>query len=68
MDPLDLKSDLPGAGRASGGGSIHLSFRSGSRASGASAGAAHAYITRTDEYDSPDLEVRHVGELVEWIR
>ena len=21
-----------------------------------------------DEYDSPDLEVRHVGELVEWIR
>jgi hypothetical protein len=34
----------------------HLSFRSGSRASGACAGAAHAYITRTEEYDDPDRD------------
>jgi hypothetical protein len=34
----------------------HLSFRSGSRAGGACAGAAHAYITRTEEYDEPERD------------
>jgi MobA/MobL family len=41
-------------GERSGGSSYHLSFRSGSRSGGACARAAHAYITRSDEYD--DLE------------
>jgi hypothetical protein len=34
----------------------NLSFRSGSRAGGACAGAAHAYITRTEEYDDPERD------------
>lgn len=47
----------PGGGRAPGtGGCYHLSFRSGSRASGACAGAAHDYITRSNEYDDPERD------------
>ena len=34
----------------------HLSFRSGSRAGGACARAAHAYITRSDEYDDAERD------------
>lgn len=34
----------------------HLSFRSGSRASGSCATAAFAYVTRTGEYDDPDRD------------
>jgi hypothetical protein len=34
----------------------HLSFHSGSRAGGACAGATHAYITRTEEYDEPERD------------
>jgi hypothetical protein len=37
-------------------GFYHLSFRSGSRGGGACAGAAHAYITRTEEYDDPERD------------
>jgi hypothetical protein len=43
-----------GSARGSAGSFYHLSFRSGSRASGSCAKAAHAYITRTGEYDGPD--------------
>jgi hypothetical protein len=57
MDLLDLKPDLPSAGRAAGGGSFyHLSFRSGSRAGGASARSACDYITREDRYADPDRD------------
>ena len=55
MDVLDLRPGL-GGGRAGGGGCYHLSFRSGSRASGACAGAAYDYITREDKFDNPDRD------------
>ena len=45
-----------GGGAASRGGCYHLSFRSGSRAGGACAAAAHAYITRSEEYDDPERD------------
>src|SRR5207244_8715612 len=45
-----------GAARSSGGGFYHLSFRSGSRAGGSCAKAAHAYVTRTGEYEGPDRD------------
>ena len=45
-----------GAARGSVGGCYHLSFRSGSRASGSCARSAHDYITRSDEYDDPELD------------
>jgi hypothetical protein len=52
-----LYHDLPGGGGAnSGRGCFHLSFRSGSRAGGASARGAYAYITRTDEYGDSDRD------------
>jgi hypothetical protein len=48
---------VPGGGRASGGGgAIHLSFRSGSRAGGASAAAAFDYVTRSGKYDHEDRD------------
>lgn len=57
MDLLDLKPDLPSAGRAAGSGSFyHLSFRSGSRAGGACARSASDYITREDRYADPDRD------------
>ena len=37
-------------------GSIHLSVRSGSRSSGASASAAFAYVTRTGDFSEHDLD------------
>jgi MobA/MobL family len=43
-------------GRSTRSGCYHLSFRSGSRASGACARAAHAYITRSDEYDDAERD------------
>lgn len=45
-----------GAGPAESGGSIHLSFRSGSRAGGASGASAYDYISREGEYDGPDRD------------
>jgi len=57
MDDLDQKPGFGGGGAARGGGGFyHLSFRSGSRAGGASASSAHDYVTRKDEYDGPDLD------------
>jgi hypothetical protein len=48
---------VPAGGRAEGGrGSIHLSFRSGSRAGGASGASSHDYITREVEYGGPDRD------------
>lgn len=55
MDILELKSGPPG-GRDGSGGCFHLSFRSGSRAGGASASAAYDYVTRTDEYADRGLD------------
>lgn len=55
MDILDLRTGSPGA-RAAGGGCFHMSFRSGSRASGACASAAHDYVTRSDEYADRGLD------------
>jgi hypothetical protein len=54
-----------------GGSSYHVSFRSGSRAGGACASAAHDYITRSGEYDDPDrdpaiyVESDHIPEWAE---
>jgi hypothetical protein len=57
MEWFDQGPPPIGGGRASGGGGCyHLSFRSGSRAGGACAGAAHDYITRSDEYGGPDRD------------
>lgn len=59
MEWFEKKPDVPPGGRArasSAGGLYHLSFRSGSRASGVCARAAHAYITRTEEYDAPEQD------------
>lgn len=57
MEGFERNPDVPGGGRARGsGGCYHLSFRSGSRAGGSCARAAHAYITRSDEYDDPERD------------
>jgi MobA/MobL family len=57
MELFDADGELRGGGRArESGGCYHLSFRSGSRAGGASARAAHAYITRSEEFDDPDRD------------
>lgn len=57
MEWFEQSAPVPSGGRGSGGGGCyHLSFRSGSRGGGACAGAAHAYITRTDEYDDADRD------------
>lgn len=56
MDGYDPNRELRGGGHARESGCYHLSFRSGSRASGASAGSAHAYITRSDQYDDRDRD------------
>jgi len=56
MDPWDRKPHF-GDGTAGSGGSLyHLSFRSGSRAGGASARSAYEYVAREDEYADPDLD------------
>jgi hypothetical protein len=56
---MDYEFDrsVPAGGGARGGrGSVHVSFRSGSRGGGASARGAYAYITREDEYAGPDRD------------
>lgn len=52
----DTKSELLGGGHARQQGCFHLSVRSGSRAGGVSAGAAYAYVTRTDEYSGTERD------------
>ena len=56
MDVLDQKPSFGGGAARSGGSLYHLSFRSGSRAGGASARSAYEYVTRQDEYGGPDLD------------
>jgi hypothetical protein len=57
MSAFDQNRDVPAGGHArASGGCYHLSFRSGSRGRGSCARAAHAYITRTDEYDGGDRD------------
>ena len=57
MECFERDPDVPGGGHArSSGACYHLSFRSGSRASGSCASAAHDYITRSEEYDDPDRD------------
>ena len=57
MDIFDRHSATPGGGRAGGGGSFyHVSFRSGSRSTGASAKSAHNYIVREGEYGEGDRD------------
>jgi hypothetical protein len=57
MSGFDQNRDVPGGGHArAGGGCYHLSFRSGSRSRGSCARAAHAYITRTEEYEGRDRD------------
>src|SRR5712692_6017231 len=72
MESFERHPDVPGGGHArSSGGCYHLSFRSGSRASGSCASAAHDYITRSDEYDDPNrdaaiyVESDHMPEWAE---
>ena len=57
MEWFERNHNMPGGGRARGsGGCYHLSFRSGSRASGSCASAAHNYITRSEEYEDPERD------------
>ena len=57
MSACDRDLEVPGGGHARAtGGCYHLSFRSGSRGRGSCARAAHAYITRKDEYGSGDRD------------
>lgn len=56
MDLFDDKSRLPAGGAPARGGVYHLSFRSGSRAGGASGRAAYEYVTREDTYGDRDLD------------
>jgi hypothetical protein len=57
MSTFDHDRDVPGGGHArASGGCYHLSFRSGSRSRASCARAAHAYITRSDEYDDSDRD------------
>ena len=62
--------DIPAGGHArAGGGCYHLSFRSGSRSRGSCARAAHDYITRREEYDSPDRDeavYTEAGHMPDW--
>jgi hypothetical protein len=46
----------PVGGRPEEGGGFHLSFRSGSRSTGACAVNAHDYIAREGRFDNPDLD------------
>jgi hypothetical protein len=70
VSDLKLDPDLPRGGSAASGGSFyHLSFRSGSRGSGASAKSACDYITRTGEYEDPDRDPvvdTESGNLPSW--
>jgi len=69
MDDFDLRSGPSAGGRASDSGCYHVSFRSGSRGSGACAGSSHDYITRENEFDGPELDrALHVesGHMPSW--
>ena len=70
MRDLELDLKAPGGGHARGsGGFYHLSFRSGSRGSGACAGSAHDYVTREGEYAGPDRDpvvYTESGHMPEW--
>lgn len=70
MSTFDRDRDVPAGGHAcAGGGCYHLSFRSGSRSRGSCARAAHAYITRSDEYDAADRDeavYTESGHLPSW--
>lgn len=60
-----------GPARDSGSGTIHLSFRAGSRATGSSAAAAYAYITRTEQFADRDLDdvvYTESDHLPEWAK
>jgi hypothetical protein len=57
MEWLFDKSIWPSGGKAATGGRFyHLSFRSGSRGTGACAGASYEYITREGEYANEDRD------------
>jgi hypothetical protein len=57
MDIFDRHIAPPGGGPAASGGIFyHVSFRSGSRATGASAKSAHNYIAREGEYGEGDRD------------
>jgi hypothetical protein len=65
MEPYEHGAPAP----IGSGSSYHVSFRSGSRASGSCARAAHDYITRTGEYDDPSRDpATHVesGNMPAW--
>ncbi len=70
MEWLEDGGGRPGGGSSSqGGGFYHLSFRSGSRASGACARAAYEYITREGAYADADRDPAiHVesGHMPSW--
>jgi len=71
MELFERNPDVPGGGHArSSGGCYHLPFRSGSRAGGSCASAAHDYITRSQEYDDPDRDAAINVEsdyMPEWV-
>ena len=57
MSDLELNLDVTGGGgRTRDAGSLHLSFRSGSRATGVSAASAFDYIAREGRFDDPELD------------
>jgi hypothetical protein len=56
MEWFEGRPSMPRGGGSASGSFYHLSFRSCSRAGGACAGTAHAYITRTEEYDDPERD------------
>ena len=70
MEWFERNDSVPGGGRARGnGGCYHLSFRSGSRASGSCASAAHDYITRSEAYDDPERDAAiytESGHMPSW--
>jgi len=72
MSRRKYRDHVPGGRARSDGGSFyHLSFRSGSRAGGSCAKAAHGYITRTGEYDEPDRDrcvFTESDHLPNWVR
>lgn len=70
MESFERNDSVPGGGRARGSsGCYHLSFRSGSRASGSCASAAHDYITRSEAYDDPERDAAiytESGHMPSW--
>jgi MobA/MobL family len=57
MSGFELDLDAPQAsGRPRDGGSFHMSFRSGSRATGACAASAYDYIAREGPFDDPEFD------------